>query len=57
MADLFYLSRNLYTSFLSIIPCNWTEGPLMYGNKRLVFKLVNKLGNLKQLIALLLQWL
>jgi len=57
MADLYYVSRNLYASFLNIIHYNWIQAPLTYGNMRLVFKLVNQLGYLKQLIAVLLQCL
>jgi hypothetical protein len=55
MGDLFYLYRNLYASFVNILHYTWTEAPLMCGNMRLVFKLVNELGYLKQLIAVLLQ--
>ena len=53
MADLFYLPRNLYATFLNIIHYKWTEEPLMYGNMRLVFNLANQLGYLKHLIAVL----
>jgi hypothetical protein len=50
-------SKLLVYKWETLLPVPKLVAPLMYGDMRLVFKLVNQLGYLKQLIAALLKCL